>query len=87
MTMPNVEQPAPSNQQAPSTSQQTQALTQAGARPGYSLVTLRYLEKSPILVRGTVTGQQYEFSGARPVQSVDARDAAALLQTRFFRPT
>jgi hypothetical protein len=82
MTMPNVTQPAPSDQQAPSASQQTQA----GTRPVYSSVTLRYLEKSPILVRGPVTDQQYEFSGARPVQSVDARDAAALLRTRFFRP-
>jgi hypothetical protein len=27
----------------------------------------------------------YQFSGARPLQAVDARDAAALLQTRFFR--
>ena len=49
-----------------------------------SLVILRYLENSPILVRGP-TGRQYEFSGARPSQSVDARDAEALLRTRFFR--
>ena len=48
-------------------------------------VSVRYLERSPIRVRGPVTGQQYEFSGSRPLQSVDARDASSLLQNRFFR--
>jgi hypothetical protein len=51
----------------------------------YAQVSVRYLENSPIRVRGPVTGQQYEFSGSRPVQPVDARDASLLLQTRFFR--
>ncbi len=51
----------------------------------YPPVSVRYLESSPIRVRGPVTGQQYEFSGSGPVQSVDARDAASLLQSRFFR--
>lgn len=51
-----------------------------------SSVAVRYLETSPILVRGPVTGQAYEFSSTRPVQIVDSRDAAALLRTRFFRP-
>jgi hypothetical protein len=53
--------------------------------PPRSPVSLRYLETSPIQVQGPVTGRQYEFSGARPVQIVDARDAAALVRTRFFR--
>jgi hypothetical protein len=48
-------------------------------------VTLRYSESSPILVRGPATGRRYEFSGTHPVQTVDPRDAAALLRTRFFR--
>jgi hypothetical protein len=50
----------------------------------YHSVTLRYLEISPILVRGQ-TGRPYTFSGANPNQSVDPRDAEALLRTRFFR--
>lgn len=50
-----------------------------------SSVPLRYLEKSPIQVRGPVTGRRYEFSGAHPVQAVDPGDAAALLRTRFFQ--
>ena len=62
----------------------TQALGWAGSA-GPSSVNLRYLENSPILVRGPATGRQYEFSGARPLQSVEARDAEALLRTRFFR--
>ncbi len=48
-------------------------------------VRLRYLENSPILVRGPATGREYRFSRANPDQPVDARDAEALLRTRFFR--
>lgn len=51
---------------------------------GWSSQSVRYLEKSAIRVRGTVTGKEYEFSAANPVRSVDARDADALLRTRFF---
>ncbi len=50
-----------------------------------SPVKLRYLEKSPIVVRGPATGRQYDFSAVRPVQAVDVRDADALVRTRFFR--
>lgn len=48
-------------------------------------ISVRYLEKSPIRVRGVASGMSYEFSGSRPVQQVDARDASSLLNTRFFR--
>ncbi len=48
-------------------------------------VKVRYLENSPIRVRGLVSGMSYEFSGSQPVQTVDARDASSLLNTRFFR--
>ena len=50
-----------------------------------SSISVRYLENSPIRVRGLVSGMNYEFSGARPIQQVDARDAPSLLSTRFFR--
>jgi hypothetical protein len=52
---------------------------------GYSSVALRYTEISPILVRGPVSSRQYRFSRLEPVQSVDGRDALALLRTGFFR--
>ena len=52
---------------------------------GRSAVGLRYLEKQPVRVRGTVTGQMYHFSEGSSVRWVDARDAAALLRTRYFR--
>jgi hypothetical protein len=48
-------------------------------------VSISYQENSPIRVRGSVSGRFYEFSGSRPVQQVDARDASSLLNTRFFR--
>jgi hypothetical protein len=48
-------------------------------------ISIRSLENSPIRVQGPSTGRYYEFSGSRPVQAVDARDASALLRTRFFR--
>jgi hypothetical protein len=51
----------------------------------HSSVSVRYLENSPTRVRGLVSGMCYEFSGSRAVQQVDARDAASLLNTRFFR--
>lgn len=51
-----------------------------------SSINVRYLETSPIRVRGSVSGMIYEFSGPRAVQQVDARDASSLLKTRFFRP-
>jgi hypothetical protein len=47
-------------------------------------IRVRYIEKSPVRVRGLVSGTCYEFSGASPVQDVDARDSASLLHTRFF---
>ena len=50
-----------------------------------SSVSVRYLETSPIQVRGLVSGMSYAFSGSQPVQQVDARDASSLLNTRFFR--
>lgn len=53
--------------------------------PVNSGVVLRYLENSPILVRGPVSGRQYQFSGSHPDQVVDARDVESLLRTRFFR--
>ena len=57
----------------------------AVAARDYSSVKLRYSENSPVRVRGPVTGRQYDFSGTNPVQSVDARDAEALMRTRFFQ--
>jgi hypothetical protein len=50
-----------------------------------SMISVRYVENSPIRVRGLVSGMSYEFSGSRPVQQVDSRDAASLLNTRLFR--
>ena len=50
-----------------------------------SPVALRYLQRSPIRVRGPVTGRTYDFSSSNPVQAVDTRDAATLMRTRFFR--
>ena len=50
-----------------------------------SSISVRYLENSSIRVRGLVSGMSYDFSGAVPVQLVDARDASSLLNTRFFR--
>jgi hypothetical protein len=67
-------------QPQPSTIPQT-----AAVKPPEVSVSVRYMDNPAIKVRGPVTGRQYEFSGLRPVQVVDPRDAAALLRTRFFR--
>jgi hypothetical protein len=47
--------------------------------------TVQYLQSSNVVVRGPVTGRRYAFSGWNSVQSVDRRDARALLSTRMFR--
>ena len=52
--------------------------------PAHASISVRYLENSPIRVRGLVSGMCYEFSGSHTVQQVDARDATSLLNTRFF---
>jgi hypothetical protein len=65
---------------------QTASPHQHSANPTpFSSISVRYLERSPVRVRGLVSGMSYEFSGSRPVQSVDSRDASSLLNTRFFR--
>lgn len=48
-------------------------------------IGVRYLANSPVRVCGAISGVSYEFSGSAPIQRVDARDASALLSTRFFR--
>jgi len=47
---------------------------------------LRYLDRGAIRIVGPITRTQYEFSVSAPVQSVDTRDAAVLLRTRYFKP-
>ena len=46
---------------------------------------LQYLEHSPIVVHGPVSGRAYAFSGESAIQSVASVDAERLVQTRFFR--
>jgi hypothetical protein len=55
------------------------------ARRSFREVMLRYMQPAPIRVWGPVTGRPYDFSAARPVQAVEARDAAALTRTHAFR--
>ena len=56
----------------------------AQPQAGWSSLQVRYLERSPIRVRGPATGKEYDFSGSNPVRLIDVRDAEALLRTRFF---
>jgi hypothetical protein len=48
-------------------------------------VRLRYLHRSPVLVRGASTGLFYRFSAEESEAIVDACDAAALERTGFFQ--
>ena len=57
----------------------------AAAVAAASTVNLRYTETASIQLRGLVSGHTYRFSDSQPLQAVDVRDSAALLQTRFFR--
>jgi hypothetical protein len=53
-------------------------------RPMAATVSVRYLERSSVVVHGPVSGRRYAFSAANPVQPVDARDAGAFWHSRFF---
>jgi hypothetical protein len=46
---------------------------------------VRYSGGRPVLVKGPVTGQSYQFSGMDRVQLVDPRDAVAILRDPQFR--
>ena len=48
-------------------------------------VYVQFNGQASMQVRGLATGIVYVFTSAQPVQAVHERDAAALLQTRFFR--
>lgn len=62
------------------------APVESGARAGApGRVSLRYLQRSPLLIYGSVTGLPYACSEANPLLSVDRRDAVTLLATPFFR--
>lgn len=53
--------------------------------PAAGLTPLHYLQEAPIRVIGPVTGRPYAFSGRRPLQMVDPRDAEALGRAALFR--
>lgn len=58
--------------------------TIADEKPDGLMVKLRYLGKSTVALRGTITRDLYHFSEFVPVQTVDRRDARYLLATRLF---
>ena len=54
------------------------------AAPGSRVIRLRYIERKPVMVRGPASGAEYRFSLDDAVQSVDLRDADALLRSSLF---
>jgi hypothetical protein len=48
-------------------------------------VPLQFTRRNNIVVRGPVTGRAYRFHEPGYEQSVDLRDAAALIATGYFR--
>jgi hypothetical protein len=68
------------------------AAATADNQPGLALapelaripVTLRYVRTAPMRVVGEASRQQYEFSGAAPIQAVDPRDLFQLLNMGYF---
>jgi hypothetical protein len=60
--------------------QQPQIQMQAAAAP----MLLRYAGNAKLVIPGPVTGKRYLFSGRESIQSVDARDALALLRRSDF---
>ena len=65
---------------------QKRSTLMATGEAGPVVVKLHYCGgSSSTQLRGAVTGQLYQFSRPHPVQAVDWRDAALLMQTRMFR--
>lgn len=61
---------------------------QSGAESTGSIqgsVSIRYLHRSPLVVRGAKTGRHYLFSSGQPVLAVDARDVESVLRIGVFR--
>ncbi len=81
--LPKMASVAPHSHVSPPTRAVQPAPTTTTSTP-HSSIAIRYLETSPVRVQGLVTGRRYEFSPSQSVQSVDARDASSLLNTRFF---
>jgi hypothetical protein len=64
---------------------QEESPSRAGGTSRYVAVNLHYIGSEPMVIRGPVTGNVYQFSHLEPVQSVDPRDAVDLLADRQFR--
>ena len=56
----------------------------SSARPVGRAMPLRYVERNAVVVRGPASGIDYRFTAENPVQSVDVRDADALLRSGLF---
>jgi hypothetical protein len=57
----------------------------AAESPRSIALNLHYEGQPLVNVRGPITGRAYEFSGLRPVQPVDTRDARFLLASPLFK--
>lgn len=64
---------------------QKRSALKAGPASSLQMLNLRYEGAAQVHVRGAFTGRLYQFSRLHPVQQVDPRDAAALLETPRFR--
>ena len=78
---------APGFQRSPPPAPAPPAVQPAQTPPGasHAVVLLEYLQRSPVRVRGPISGREYEFSAASRTQRVAAADAPALLRSGFFR--
>jgi hypothetical protein len=72
------------------------AVSPAGSQPAsggpasspgaFPTVPLRYHEAAEVQLHGPISGRAYRFSGAEPLQAVDARDAAIFIRYAAFKP-
>jgi len=77
--------PAPAPAPKPAAAPATSPSPAPSAMSAHAPVLVRYAGRDDIVARGPVTNRPYAFSSARPVQSVDARDAPVLLRSAMFR--
>jgi len=64
---------------------QARSSLRANGTANQGALKLSYPGYAPVTVWGPFTGQLYQFSQQHPVQTVDARDAVSILNTKLFR--
>jgi hypothetical protein len=63
---------------------QTANAQSSNAQPSAAPISLRFLQRRSIVVRGPVTGRRYQFHDGAYTRGIDRRDTVELLKSGCF---